>query len=59
VCESTFSTTKQVKSKKRNRTTDEILDDSLRVATMNILVLLKEQYCQWSLNHRHPTDRDW
>jgi len=23
------------------------------------LVLIKERYCQGSLDHRHPTDRDW
>jgi len=31
VCESTFSTMKQVKSKNRNLTADETLDDSLRL----------------------------
>jgi len=31
-----FSTTKQVKSGNRNQTIDEILNDSLRLATTNI-----------------------
>ena len=31
VCESTFSTMKQVKSKNRNQMADETLDDSLRL----------------------------
>jgi len=36
VCEGTFSTMKQVKSKNRHRMADETLDDSLRLATTNI-----------------------
>jgi len=35
VCESTFSTMKQVKSKNKNRMASETLDDSLRLATNN------------------------
>jgi len=35
VCESTFSTMKQVKSKNKNRMAGETLDDSLRLATNN------------------------
>ena len=35
VCESTFSTMKQVKSESRNRMADKTLDDSLRLATTN------------------------
>jgi len=42
VCESTFSTMKQVKSKNRNRMADEALDDRLRLAPLT-LVLIKEQ----------------
>jgi len=36
---------------------DETLDDSLRLAATK-LVLLKERWCQRSLDYRHPTDRD-
>jgi len=35
VCESTFSTMKQVKSKNRNWMADKTMDDSLRLATIN------------------------
>ena len=35
MCESTFSTMKQIKSKNRNRMIDETLEDSLRLATTN------------------------
>jgi len=35
VCESTFSTMKQVKSESRNRMADKTLDDSFRLATTN------------------------
>jgi len=41
VCESTFSTMKQVTSKNRNRITNETLDDSLLIlAATNTLALL-------------------
>jgi len=42
VCESTFSTIKQVKSENRHRMAEEILDDSLRLAPLT-LVLTKER----------------
>jgi len=58
VCECTFSTLKQVKGKNRNRMADETPDHSLRLASTNILVLLKERWCQRSLIHRNRTDRD-
>jgi len=37
---------------------DETLGNSFRLATTNILVLLKERWSQRSLNQRHRTDRD-
>jgi len=36
---------------------DETLDDSFQLAPLT-LVLIKERYCQRSLDQRHPTDRD-
>jgi len=42
VCESKFSATKQIKSE-TNRMANEAPDDSLRLATTDILVLLKER----------------
>jgi len=41
VCESTFSTMKQVKSKNRNRMAEETLDDSLRRAPQTLLLIKK------------------
>jgi len=57
VCESRplFSAMKQVKSENRNRMAKETLDDSLRLATMNILLLFNERY--FLKSHRHRTDR--
>jgi len=42
VCESTFSTMKQVTSINRNRMADETLDDSLKLAPLT-LVLITER----------------
>jgi len=42
VCESTFYTIKQVKSKNRNRMADETLNDSLRLAPLT-QIFIKEQ----------------
>ena len=42
----------------RNRMADETPDRSLRLATTNIKVLLKERLSQRNLNHRHRTDKD-
>ena len=58
VCESTFSTMKQVKFKNRNRMANETLDACLRLAAANSGID-KERQCQRSLDHRHPTDRDF
>ena len=41
VCESTFSTMKEVKSKNRNRMTDETLDDSLRLAPLKLVLIME------------------
>jgi len=43
LCEITFSIFKQAKSENRNRNAHETLDDSLQLATTNILVPLT--YC--------------
>ena len=40
---------KEVKSKNKNRMADEALVNSLRLATTNILELIKERQCQRSL----------
>jgi len=42
MCENTFSTMKQVKSKNRKQMADKILDDSLLFAPLT-LVLIKER----------------
>jgi len=42
VCESTFSTMKQVESKNRNQLANETVDNSLRLAPLT-LVLMKER----------------
>jgi len=52
VCESAFSTRKQVKSKNRNRIADETLDDNFRLVP---LTLVKQRYCQRSLDQMHHT----
>jgi len=57
VYKNTFSTMKQVKSKNRNRTAAETLDDSLRLATTNIGIDIATIVSE-TLDHRHPTDRD-
>jgi len=57
VCESTFSTMKQVKSKNRNRMADETLDDSLPLATTGNGIE-KGMTVSESLDHRPPLDRD-
>ena len=41
VCESTFSTMKQIKSKNRNRMVNETLENSLRLATTNVGIDVK------------------
>jgi len=48
---------KQVKSKNRNWIADETLHDSLRHPTPT-LVFIKDRYCQRSLDHWPPADRD-
>jgi len=49
---------KQVKFKNRNRMANETLDACLRLAAANSGID-KERQCQRSLDHRHPTDRDF
>jgi len=56
VCESTLSTTNQVKTKNRNQMAHETLDDSLPFAPLT-LVLRKERQRQRNLDHRPPTHR--
>jgi len=46
VCESAFSTMKQAKSKNRNQSAHETLDDGFRSATANILASIKERKFQ-------------
>jgi len=61
VCESTFSTTKQVKFKNRNSMAEETLDDRPRRATtktgrpIDKRIIVSELK---SLDKRHPTYRD-
>jgi len=44
VSENAFSTMKRVKSKNRNRMSDEILDDSLRLAPLALVTLVWAQF---------------
>jgi len=53
MCESTFSTMKQVKSKNRNRIAKATLNDSLRLAPLT-LILIKERQCGEALTTGIP-----
>ena len=55
VCESTFPAMKQVKSENRNRMADETPDHSLRIATNDTFVLLKERVSE----KPHPQASHW
>jgi len=55
LCESTFSTMKQVQSKNRNQMAQETLVDSLRLAPLTLVLIKKHLWCQRSLNYSHST----